>query len=482
VRSDRPAEKRWFATTAPGGVRRYDDIHFLSEAIGWAINNTGQILRTVDGGEHWQEQANFERWLRCISMVDERIGWVGGKPHDASLEIEDILFKTTDGLSWNPVTNLPMEYRSPDDADSPSAICGLYALPDGKHVFAAGTNERYKPTRFLRSSDGGESWTCRDMGKYAALLVDVYFENEREGWLAGGRRDPRTPGDENVVAAIWHTVDGGATWREVLGDQVDRPPGEEWWGWKIQFVDHDFIAVSTQSHSSASILITEDHGRRWCRREVPCQGNLQGIGFLDRRRGWVGGWGPGWDGRTSVTEDGGNHWCDATSDFETPESGARPPQLTRSVSGQDINRFRVIRGDDPVIYAAGKTVYKYTDAPVRAPSLGAGHPPPLVLPQDLLRVADGPVSFTVELPAGARRLVIHIYDRFADRKRTIMEDDPRPPGPHPVVWDIADDDGRPLPPGAYFLQVSCDDRCASLTILVRAHHERGGTGSDEPER
>lgn len=469
--SARPSAKRWFATSATRAAR-YDDIHFLSKDLGWAINSNGQIVKTKDGGEHWCEQAHYsEQWLRCISMVNDQVGWVGSMNGD--------LYTTTDGQSWRPVTNLPQ--------NRPLAICGLHALPDGKHVFAAGTNNPAQPTRFLQSSDGGESWTCREMRPCAALLVDVYFENECNGWVTGGRSDLPEPNRVDVVAAIWHTDNGGETWKEVVGDQVKGPQGE--WGWKLQFVDDNFIVVATESYSGAAILISEDHGQKWRRCEIrDAQGmlinsDLEGIGFLDRRRGWVGGWGKKRDdrpggaqekkgGETSMTEDGGETWREATPDFEPLDF---EPQLP-AVSGQYINRFRVTGGSEPVIYAAGNTVYKYTDAPVRDPFLGAERPPPLVNLQELLRVRDRQVSFTVELPPDAQRLVINIYDRFADKKRTIVEDDPRPPGPRPVSWDIVDDHGRQFPPGAYILRVSCDHRSESRMIFVEPHDVLDGGG------
>ncbi|HWN69491.1 MAG TPA: FlgD immunoglobulin-like domain containing protein, partial [Haliangium sp.] len=169
---------------------------------------------------------------------------------------------------------------------------------------------------------------------------------------------------------------------------------------------------------------------------------------------------------TSVTEDGGNTWRDATRDFQMLEPGARNLELARYAPGQYINRFRVIGGSHPVVYAAGNTVYKYTDAPVWEPLTGGASSTPLVIPQDHLLVTDGQVSFTVEPPADARRLIIDIYDRFAGKVRTLVDDDAPAPGPRPMVWDIADDHGRRLPPGAYVLRVSCDHLSESRMIFV----------------
>jgi len=84
---------------------RYDDIHFVDDNVGWAINSNGQVLKTSDGGAHWDLQAQYDgEWLRCISMVDERVGWLGSTTGGT-------LRKTTDGRSWQTVSNLPAVYR-----------------------------------------------------------------------------------------------------------------------------------------------------------------------------------------------------------------------------------------------------------------------------------------------------------------------------------------------------------------------------------
>ena len=447
-----PQRRRWLATQAVSAMR-YDDIHLLSETIGWAVNSNGQILKTEDGA-HWEQQAQFENiWLRCITMADHQIGWIGSMTGE--------VYHTTDGRTWQLVSNLP--------GNRPGAVCGLHALGDRKHVFAAGTNDPYQPTRFVCSSDGGEHWTCRSMDDQAELLVDIYFENEHEGWLVGGRSELPTTCREDVFAAVWHTVDGGATWREVVGEQVALPLGE--WGWKIQLVDRDFIVVSLESYEAAAILISDDHGRTWCRREIRddrgalINSSVEGTGFLDRQRGWVSGWGGNrgtHPGRTSMTEDSGRTWRDVTGEFPSPEVRASSDPILR---GQYINRFRVV-GDS--VYASGNTIYKYTDCPILELATNDRATSPWLVPHDVLRATGGQVAFTIELPVGARRLHVAIYDRFAIKVRTVVDDDAPAPGTRKVIWDLADDRGRRLPGGTYGLRASYDGCSASRMILVES--------------
>ena len=57
-------------------VTRFNDIQFLTEAQGWAVNGWGQIYHTPDGGDSWELQ--FERsetHFRSVGFFDELNGW-----------------------------------------------------------------------------------------------------------------------------------------------------------------------------------------------------------------------------------------------------------------------------------------------------------------------------------------------------------------------------------------------------------------------
>jgi hypothetical protein len=142
------------------------------------------------------------------------------------------------------------------------------------------------------------------------------------------------------------------------------------WGWKIQFVDRDFAVVACENLKAGAIIISEDGGDTWRRQEIRdanglmVNQNLEGIGFLDRHTGWVGGWGdPMFDsGRTAGTTDGGRTWTDLTAQWPRPETAIPCEEI--NPRGQYINRFRIL-GD--TVYACGNTVYKFTTQPLFEP-------------------------------------------------------------------------------------------------------------------
>jgi hypothetical protein len=67
---------------------------------------------------------------------------------------------------------------------------------------------------------------------------------------------------------------------------------------------------------------------------------------------------------------------------------------------------------------------------------------------------------------GAKHLTIDIWDRFGQYIRKLRdEDDPRP-GRHSVVWDLGDDAGRNVSPGAYIYRITIDDEAESRIAFI----------------
>jgi Photosynthesis system II assembly factor YCF48 len=171
---------RWRPTSAPVASSRTDDIWFLDPAVGWAVNSNGQILKTVDGGDSWQEQLQAGSvYLRCIGFADANVGWVG------TLTPGQRLFSTRDGgATWTAVTNIP---------EVPHRICGL-SVVDANVVYASGTNYPTETAAVIKTTDGGDTWSMIDLSDHAALLVDIHFATPERGWVVGGRDAVRCAG------------------------------------------------------------------------------------------------------------------------------------------------------------------------------------------------------------------------------------------------------------------------------------------------
>jgi photosystem II stability/assembly factor-like uncharacterized protein len=69
---------RWVKTNAPPASSRTDDVWFVDENVGWAVNSNGQILKTEDGFQSFVQQAHLKsNYLRCVAFASADVGWVG---------------------------------------------------------------------------------------------------------------------------------------------------------------------------------------------------------------------------------------------------------------------------------------------------------------------------------------------------------------------------------------------------------------------
>lgn len=245
----------WRPTPLPAARSRIDDVFFVDETLGWAVNSDGKVFKTEDGAESWTEQQIFpDSYLRCLAFTSPATGWIGtlSGPHR--------LYKTVNGgADWAPVENLP--------PDGPGRICGLYAVNDDL-VFASGTNYPNEPAGVIRTTDGGATWTTLDLGPTPpTLLVDIFFANETTGWVVGGIDEvghpARETGRRDVVPAVYATTDGGESWTNIV-DGLQRagelPRGE--WGWKIQKLGDATLFVSLENFLDGAILRSDDLGKR----------------------------------------------------------------------------------------------------------------------------------------------------------------------------------------------------------------------------
>ena len=80
---------------------------FLDQSVGYAVNGSGSILKTTDGGEQWNITKHYQRdYLTEVKFVDSQNGFIIS-PYSYIGDSKDFMF-TTDGgsywqstLSWN---------------------------------------------------------------------------------------------------------------------------------------------------------------------------------------------------------------------------------------------------------------------------------------------------------------------------------------------------------------------------------------------
>jgi PKD repeat protein len=121
---------------------------WFDEKRGWAVGESGTILKTVDGGATWQPQASgVDAPLRTVLIVSPTVVWVGGD--------NGLLVITEDGGS---------SWRTASTGRS-NSLRGLQAL-DGRAAWLAVAGGSFT------TLDGGLSWTTAavsDNSFYSAI-------------------------------------------------------------------------------------------------------------------------------------------------------------------------------------------------------------------------------------------------------------------------------------------------------------------------
>ncbi len=507
---------------SPVANSRTDDIWFFDELTGWLVNSSGYVCKTEDGGANWTPKfflapnlPSFP-YLRCMSWANRQIGWFGavtGIGDVASIKspsqfIQTLLHQTTDGgETWQPVENLP--------EGSPAGICGFHAVNE-RVAYGSGTNDPGLPgPAIIKTTDNGASWELIDMREYASNLIDIYFFDENNGFVVGGLIDEKCKIDSKAYPAprlsrygkvrpvVLRTRDGGKSWTNTVSNIKNFDCGE--WGWKIQFLNETHGFVSLENFRNASILVTKNGGKSWVKKHVAKNQNpsslainndLEGIGFINERQGWVGGWGfqdlsaPVGGLENSYTEDGGETWI---AQDHLPDPDTTIPNDPR----YRINRYRFVKdnaGDVTSGYCSGQQVFKLSIGGSKKGAFGArthGLNASLkrVEPANSTQGAtsggkakkssafamqtaaaepgygfelaqvpneDGTVQISYMLPEDAENVFVGLWNKFAFHIRTLVSEKTQTRGRQMIVWDGKDDQGNPAGPGVFICRMCTD--------------------------
>lgn len=247
----------------------------------WASQSDGEVLRTVDGGRHWERVitsvANLSgSYLGAVDFVDNRNGWVVSS---AGTIGDQFVFHTADGgRTWS--------QQGP--TNDPANLFGIDSV-DGNTVVAVGYVCCVGP-QITRSVDGGKTWEVLppQLSSYGGRFRAVQFADLNTGWITGD------------AGALLKTRDGGATWKQ------QNPLGL--FGSGAAFVDLSFVddltgwVAAYVSNSEGFLLHTTDGGRSWEQQSLPVPAVTRVVATPDGVV-WVGG-----DGAVAHSTNGGDDW------------------------------------------------------------------------------------------------------------------------------------------------------------------------------
>ena len=148
----------------------------------------------------------------------------------------------------------------------------------------------------LETIDGGQTWR-----KLYPLtkdnLRDVYFANEKVGWLVAERDVLKLKTNDEPRTYLLKTQDGGSSWQRVFLNGADVNARLV----RVVFADSQRGWVFGES---GIVFATRDGGVQWSRQAAPTRHLLLGGTFVDYAHGWLVG-----AGATILqTSDGGMTW------------------------------------------------------------------------------------------------------------------------------------------------------------------------------
>lgn len=397
VWSSSPGLAGWISQES-GTTVALHNVQFLDSRNGYAVGESGTVLKTTDGGAGWADvsiPSSYPVW--DLYMISSSSGWVvTGDPNNA--DASGSVWHTSDGgANWSqqPLTST----RARFGVSFVSALTG----------WASGA--RSGPIDFQATTNGGVSWFNQSSSNIFGWTYGIDSVSPNQVWSAGVVYFPTATG------FIVHSSDGGAHWTSQISTAVPFLYG-------VDFVNANAgFTVGDQG----AILATTNGGSTWIAQASGTASNLTEVSFSSPAQGAACGSG----GTLLRTEDGGQNWVPEDSHTSVTLNG---------IFSLDANAAWAVGGNGTILKRESSSGLPVN--PGRPPfALLRGSPNPFRSGINLAyRVpGNGRVSLTAFSPDG--------------RRIALLVDEPRAEGIHQIRWDGTDQGGRALPAGIYFLRL-----------------------------
>ena len=243
---------------------------------GWCCGFEGSILRTTDAGLSWDgTRIESVNQLESINFVDKNNGYTSG---------EGKIYKSEDGgISWVDV--------SPKFATNTLFWGNSFVNKDVGILIGGGCDtfdEGIDPQVFLRTEDGGKTWTRAVYHVKGTALTDcLLIDPEGEGYATSSGR-------------LWQTLDGGRNW------QIFSNCGNEDWQEELCKFGNSFLVPYSVGcgggYTKGGLRFSTDFGITW--KDTSLNKPMYGAYLIDSLHGWGGGY----DHNVLYTSDGGQNW------------------------------------------------------------------------------------------------------------------------------------------------------------------------------
>jgi photosystem II stability/assembly factor-like uncharacterized protein len=254
-----------------GTDKRFLNLHFLNEYLGWACGYDGTIVKTTNGGTDWISlNIGTLDDIHAIFFVDSLVGWA--VLYEFSPSRHGSIIKSTDGgVSWNLQFNIQgYTFHSIHFNDE----------NNGWVVGSSGIA--------FHTTDGGNTWLQQYPNTQGGWLWPVFFIDNNFGWTAG---DP--------IFGMFKSTDGGNNWSSTSLPVVERV-------YSLIFLDSQ---TGWLSAAQGQIAKSIDGGTTWENFQSGTSQHLRDIYFTS----YSAGWSVGYNGTIINSTDGGNSWEDQFS-------------------------------------------------------------------------------------------------------------------------------------------------------------------------
>jgi photosystem II stability/assembly factor-like uncharacterized protein len=250
-------------------------VDFIDQNNGWMVqtkdhdeggsySQTSQILRTQDGGNHWEniELSNvLVLWLRFLNSTE---GWAlartgcriasGNQVCDST----EILHTQDGGNTWD------VQWKQTNDPSTDSRVWMSHTdlvFPNPTHGYALVEDQ------LLTTQDGGKQWYPISFDVDGFVPDHISFTNAETGWVIGRivrQSSPESPSvsNQNNELMVLQTVDGGKHWKRQWTKTY--PPGPVG-SVDIRFVNPitGWFLTSDTAAMSGDLYYTSNGGQKW---------------------------------------------------------------------------------------------------------------------------------------------------------------------------------------------------------------------------
>lgn len=200
-----------------GQFDRISSIWFTDASTGYIVTGTN-ALKSVDGGLTWTEIAlpNQDNYFKEVMFVNQNTGFISG-------ESDGIILRTDDaGNSWETI------YES------------QYSWPRAIHFIDPDTGFVALDHSVMKTFDGGQTWTEYTDFDPNNIFYSIFFVNSRVGYVG------------SLLAKLYKTTDGGDTWTDLSDSSRYYPVASLF-----------FTSETTGYMSAGNFFQTIDGGITW---------------------------------------------------------------------------------------------------------------------------------------------------------------------------------------------------------------------------